>query len=104
MTDYTGGQLQEQIIALARLKGWTVAHFRPALTQNGWRTPVSADGQGFPDLILVRPPRILVFECKGRYEKLTHEQAKWLTLFSGCGASGMVVRSDDWPDVEILLE
>ena len=43
-------ELQDAVIQLARLLGWRVAHFRPAMTTRGWRTPVSADGAGFPDL------------------------------------------------------
>lgn len=41
-------QWQAQVIELARILGWRVAHFRPALTKHGWRTPVQADGAGFP--------------------------------------------------------
>lgn len=41
-------QWQAQVIELAHILGWTVAHFRPALTKHGWRTPVQADGAGFP--------------------------------------------------------
>jgi hypothetical protein len=39
----------DAVIELARLGGWRVAHFRPARTASGWRTPVQGDGAGFPD-------------------------------------------------------
>lgn len=54
---------QSQVLDLARIFGWTVAHFRPAQTSKGWRTPVAADGAGFPDLLLVRD-RVLYVELK----------------------------------------
>jgi hypothetical protein len=47
----------EQIIDLAHLFGWRVAHFRAARTFSGWRTPVQGDGKGFPDLVLCRRRR-----------------------------------------------
>ncbi len=47
-----------QVTDLAELLGWSWAHFRPAQTSRGWRTPVSGPlGQGFPDLVLVHPQK-----------------------------------------------
>ena len=51
------------IIDQAQWSGWTVAHFPPARTEQGWRTAVAADGAGFPDLTLVRD-RIIFAEVK----------------------------------------
>jgi hypothetical protein len=45
-------ELQDWIVAAARLLGWRVAHFRPAWTEKGWRTAGSYDAQGWPDLVL----------------------------------------------------
>jgi hypothetical protein len=42
---------QSVVIEVARLTGWRVAHFRAARTAHGWRTPVTADGAGWPDLV-----------------------------------------------------
>lgn len=72
------GDWQKQVIDYAQLRGWKVAHFRPAKTERGWRTPVSADGKGFPDLVLVRPPEILFVELKADKGKLRAEQKDWL--------------------------
>src|SRR5215813_9770420 len=98
------------VLALARVRGWRCAHFRPARTlrrsskfqvpgsgvvpefqvpgsklkttdlklgtlnvepgtlaaeaATGWRTAVSGDGAGFPDLLLVRAERLVVAELK----------------------------------------
>ena len=58
-----------------------VAHF-PAIqdVRGTWRTPVAADGKGFPDLLLVRD-RVIAVECKGEKEPVRREQEAWLTAF-----------------------
>src|SRR5205823_4705076 len=56
--------LQTQVIQLGHLYRWRIAHFRPALTAQGWRTPVEADGAGFPDLVLTRSPELIIAELK----------------------------------------
>jgi len=76
-------QLQTAVIDTAHLLGFLVAHFRPAETKKGWRTPVQADGKGFPDLVLVRPPRLLFVELKAKGKKPTPEQEDWLQCLRG---------------------
>src|SRR4051794_27414866 len=53
---------QDQVIEIAHIYRWRVAHFRPAQTSRGWRTPVAADGMGFPDLVLIRQPEMIIAE------------------------------------------
>ena len=80
---------QRQITDLAELLGYEWAHFRPAQTARGWRTPVSGPiGAGFPDLILARPRdgRLLAVECKARGRKVTPEQRHVLDLLARGGA------------------
>ncbi len=98
----TGGQLQEQIIELAHLLGWKVAHFRPARTKFGWRTPVAADGKGYPDLVLYRE-RIVHVECKSRHEPLRAEQVSWRDWVLKTGGEHYVWRPSDWPEIERVL-
>lgn len=71
-------ELQKGVIDCARLFGWRVAHFRPAQTARGWRTPVEADGAGFPDLVLVRDGRLIFAELKGDSGRLSEAQTAWL--------------------------
>lgn len=73
-------ELSANVIEAARLRGWVVAHFRPARTEHGWRTPVEADGAGFPDLVLARPPRLIFAELKGERGRLSEPQQAWLEL------------------------
>jgi hypothetical protein len=103
--------LQRAVIDAARILGWLVAHFRPAMTKKGWRTPVSADGKGFPDLVLVHPiyKRLLFVELKGKRGKTTPEQRVWLEYLDVIAMATPVVEVHlwtpiDWPDriMEVL--
>jgi hypothetical protein len=72
---------QAVVVETARLSGWRVAHFRPARTKDGsWKTPVTADGAGWPDLCLVRPPRIIFAELKSESGQLRPNQTEWLDV------------------------
>lgn len=72
---------QAVVVEVARLAGWRCAHFRPARTKDGsWKTPVTADGAGWPDLCLVRPPRIIFAELKSESGKLRPNQTEWLDV------------------------
>jgi hypothetical protein len=96
-------ELQEQAIELAHLLGWRVAHFRPALTRHGWRTPVSADGAGFPDLVLLRRDRIVAAELKSARGRVTDEQSAWLAAFSAAGVEVHVWRPADFDEIVEVL-
>lgn len=70
-----------QVIDLAHLRGWIVAHFRPSQTQSGrWVTAVQADGEGFPDLFLLRSGRrqSVAAELKVGRGRTTAQQERWL--------------------------
>jgi hypothetical protein len=86
------------VVDLAHALGWRVAHFRPARTAYGWRTPVAADGAGFPDLVLVRQDRLVVAELKARHGRTTAAQDAWLAAFAGAGIAALVWRPADYPD------
>lgn len=105
----TEAEFQAAVIALAQLCNWRVAHFRPARTADGgWRTAVSADGAGFPDLVLVRGQQLIFAELKTERGKLGPEQAIWLDALLGvAGATRFVMaalwRPSDWPAIEKIL-
>lgn len=94
----TERELQSACVDLARLFGWRVAHFRPALTKRGWRTPVEADGKGFPDLLLVRGQQIKVRELKVGRSKPTEEQKDWLAAFHAAGIDAGIWTEADLPN------
>jgi hypothetical protein len=99
------------VIEYAHFMGWHVAHFRAAMTAHGWRTPVQADGKGWPDLFLVRPPRAAAAEIKrdasteaARLKQVEPAQQHWLDLLGGCpGVEVYLWRPVDWPDIERIL-
>lgn len=91
----TEAQLQQAVIECAQLLGWRVAHFRPALTARGWRTPVAADGVGFPDLVLVRD-RVLFVELKSARGRIGVEQRAWQDALQAAGAVSAVWTPRDW--------
>lgn len=88
------------VIDLAHALGYRVAHFRPAMTRHGWRTPVSADGAGFPDLVLVRARdgRLVAAELKAERGTLTPAQQEWLIALGRAGIPTYTWRPADYPD------
>lgn len=99
----TEAQLQSAVIALAQALGWRVAHFRTARTRHGWRTPVAADGNGFPDLVLVRE-RVIFAELKGAAGRLSAAQEDWGRALDGARAAWCVWRPTDWESGEIARQ
>ena len=97
----TEAGLQKAVIELAHLHDWTVAHFRPAETKKGWRTPVSADGAGFPDLVLARPGYFVMYrELKTNTGRRSKNQIIWATVLLAAGADYGVWRPRDWARIE----
>ncbi len=96
--------LQKCVLGLAHLLGWRVAHFRPAQTKKGWRTPVEADGAGFPDLVLTKEDRILFRELKSKNGQLSDAQVKWQLALHNAGMDSCVWRPKDWLEGTIEKE
>lgn len=113
---------QKVVLDYAALTGWRRAHFRAARTERGYRTPVEADGAGFPDLVLVRQPELLFVELKAERGRLSPDQSAWLADLQACADSAApwlrredsphggnprlevyVWRPSDWPEVERRL-
>ena len=65
---------QRQVLDVARIYGWRAYH--PALSK--WSE------RGFPDLTLVRPPRIVFAELKREKGKTTPFQDEWAELLTDC--------------------
>jgi VRR-NUC domain-containing protein len=102
----TESEYQGHIIELAHLYRWRVAHFRPAQTSRGWRTPVSADGAGFPDLFMVRGRRAIAAELKrDEKAKLTPAQLDWLADIRAAGIEAYVwvASRDDIAEIALVL-
>jgi len=95
---------QAQVIDLARVNGWLVAHFHDSRKQitrpDGRKFFVGdRDAKGFPDLVLVKPPNLVFWEMKKQLGKTTPEQDAWIEALQKCGLDARVVRPSDWDDV-----
>jgi hypothetical protein len=107
-TTMTEAELQANVIELARLLGWLVAHFRSVPVKRGNRvvhmTPVQADGAGWPDLVLVRD-RLLAVELKQDRRYPSPEQRLWLDALGLAGVETHVWRPAQWLDgtIEAVL-
>lgn len=93
----TEAELQDAVIECARLLRWRVFHVRPGKTNQGWRTPVSYDGKGFPDAVFVRD-RTFFCEFKSARGKTSPEQEAWSQTLSTAGAEVYLWRPADWLD------
>jgi hypothetical protein len=99
----TEAQFQQRILDYTKITGWRVAHFRPARTATGWRTPVQADGAGFPDLIAVRADRIVSIEVKAERGRVSSEQDDWLAALTEAGVKCYVAYPADWDEIAEVL-
>jgi hypothetical protein len=94
---------ERQVIQLAKLLGWRVAHFRPAMNRRGkWQTPVAADGAGFPDLVLVRD-RLIFIELKREGGKLSKAQVEWQVALRWAGCEEYTFYPSGWKAIEEVL-
>ena len=92
-----------QVINYARMLGWLTAHFRPARTDRGWRTPVQGDGTGFPDLVLVRD-RVIFVETKSARGRISNSQRIWQNALINAGAEYYVWTPREWETIEAVLK
>jgi hypothetical protein len=91
------------VIDYAHFREWTVAHFRPARTGDGWVTAVQADGDGFPDLVLVRD-RVVFAELKaGRRPILSGAQDRWADALTTADAEYYLWVPADRPAIVRVL-
>lgn len=67
----------DTVVEIAMGCGWLVYHARPARRRRGWRTATQGH-TGFPDVIAVRPPRLVMAELKRVGERPGARQRVWL--------------------------
>ncbi len=91
----TEKQLQAQVVQLARLTGWRCYH-----THDSRRS-----APGFPDLLLVRPPRCLFVELKTTAGRLRPEQRSWLEALAEVerAPEAYLWRPADFGDIQSTL-
>lgn len=85
---------QETIERSARVLRWLVYH-----TYDSRKS-----APGFPDLLLIRPPRLIVAELKTETGRLSADQKLWLENFRNIPmVEAYVWRPSDWKQVERVL-
>src|SRR5579864_2616474 len=77
----TESDWSRRVVDCARLFRWRYYHARPARTTRGWVTAMSGD-RGWPDLVLLRPPRLILAELKSDTGQPTPEQSDWIAELS----------------------
>lgn len=88
----TEKQLQEAIIELATLLHWRHFHAHDMRRSDA----------GWPDLVLVRGGRLLVWELKAERGKLSPAQEEWLGILGGVACVEVaVIRPIDWLNGEV---
>ena len=72
-------QLQATVVEFAELLQYRVYHV--ARVKGHLRNDTAV---GFPDLIMVKAPRVVVVECKSQKGTATAQQLEWIAAFAGC--------------------
>lgn len=84
----------QAVIDAAKLLGWAAYHVHDS----------RHSAAGFPDLVLIHPPRLVVAELKRDGEEPTAAQSAWLEAFTRCGVDAYLWRPADWPAIRVILE
>lgn len=87
-------EFQGQVVDLAMLRRWRVWHDHDS----------RRNAAGLPDLLLLRPPRLVFAELKTEKGRLSAEQRTWLDELGRCpGVEVHVWRPGDWAEIEETL-
>ena len=88
-------ELQKEVNNLLTANGWRWTHFRTAITTAGhYVTAISGD-KGFPDVVAVRPPRLVFIELKTERGQMSEDQLEWMGNLSMVNRAG-----EEWTETE----
>lgn len=95
-----------QVMDLAKMRGWKVAHFGASVRVVGKnRTFVGdKDAAGFPDLVLARGNRAIFAELKAPKGKVSEAQLDWLDALWKAGCETFLWYPKDWATIEQTLK
>ena len=86
---------QRQVVELAELTGWRTYHTYDSRRSN----------PGFPDLVLVRAPRVIFAELKREKGRVTVAQRDWARVLRACpGVEYYLWRPSGWDEIEDALQ
>lgn len=86
-------EFMDALISVADTFSWMVYH-----THDSRRSQA-----GFPDLVLCKPPRLLIWEAKRQDGRVKPEQRRWIEALAACGVDARVVRPVDYDDLLAIL-
>lgn len=89
----TERQFQAAVLKLAGLLKWRTYHTWVSIHSTG----------GFPDLVLVRRPRLVFAELKRDGKLPTDAQLDWLEDLRACGHEAYLWTPSQWPDIKRIL-
>ena len=90
---------QNTVIELAELHGWIVYHVANVKHHLRARSSV-----GFPDLVAVRPPRVIFAELKTEKGKVTPDQRIWFRALLDSGKVEVYLwRPSMWDQIVRIL-
>jgi hypothetical protein len=96
------------VLAYATLMGWH--HWHDTATNAprrcwhcGRGTRIQRNPSGFPDLVLIRRPRLLFVELKRDGEKPDPAQVAWHEQLRACSQQVYLWRPSDWREIERML-
>lgn len=91
----TEAQFQSQIKDLAKMFGFLFYH-----TWKSYHSP-----QGFPDVCMAKPPRLIFAELKSETGQLTIDQHIWLQILQNCpGVEAYLWRPSDFEEIVSILQ
>ena len=94
MIETTEKAFESQVKDLAKLFGFKYYH-----TWRSFHSPA-----GFPDCVLIKPPRIIYAELKSEKGQPTSEQYEWLTLLAECPQNEVFLwRPSDFEEIAEIL-
>lgn len=101
-------QFMAAVLKYAGLMGFRVFHDAAtnaprACWHCGRRSAAPRNPAGWPDLVLLRRPRVLFVELKREGEQPTPEQASWLDDLRACGQDVRVWTPSDWDEIVRVL-
>lgn len=93
MAAMSEAEFQRWVVGQAQMHGWQ----RELI----YHTHDSSKSQrGFPDLVLVKPPRVLLWELKSMRGRVSPAQERWVAAFKECGMEAAILYPCDWRVVE----
>jgi hypothetical protein len=89
----TEASFQASVVRYAELMGWRCFHVYDSRRSRA----------GFPDLVMVRRPRVIFAELKSERGKLARDQFDWLRALDQCGQEVYVWKPSQWQILEKIL-